>query len=564
MVLLLITGWLVPVVIILFVEMFFVSNKMQNQIEKTAITSMDKVAANCEIHLNGAMAASRQATYSGIIRDSYWKYKKTQNEITLYNDILQFLENQYKHEQNFLGTVLYLTEDPGMFYYTYNNMGATYETIRSFKEKGIEVVQEVSRNLGTGIAFTEADGHLYMVRNLVMPDYKPFAVLVMELNKKNMFQGVEGTAWYLDSALYLDGVPLAGFGDFGEFPKDLLTADGNSHCLVYEGKTYVYVVSQIQNQTLTYVVLLDQKAMGYEQEMIRNTVLILLACMIPLIFMVFYFFHSRITVPIHALTQAATEIGHGNYGYELEPQMSSEEFHYLGDTFNRMSGRLKQQFEQIYLEELALKEANIKALQAQINPHFLNNTLEIINWEARLGENEKVCGMIEALSTMMEATTNRKKQKLIPLSEELGYVEAYLYIIEQRFGERLRIERSIDRELLQVQVPRLIIQPIIENAVEHGMDRRQGLIRIEAYRREDRLYIEITDNGSLTKEDIEKIEQLLEDTSNENVGKSVSMGISNVNKRLKIIYGEECGLTIKSNKDGNTVSTIMAKIYNNQ
>lgn len=560
----LVLGWLLPVLIMLFAVAFFVSNKMQKQIEVIATTSMNKVVENCEIHLNGAMAASKQASYSESIRDSYRQYKRDGNKDILYIHISQYLKEQYKYDQNFLGTALYLIEDPTNIYYTYNNMGATYETIRAFKENGVDVVRKRAEHLDTDIAFVEVDGHLYMIRNLVMPDYTPFAVLSMELNKTNMFQGVESTAWYLDSALYLDGAALEGSADFGELPIDLLVVDDQSHYMEYNGNTYVYFVSKIEEQSFAYVVQLDQKAMGYEKETIRYTVEILLLFMIPLIFMVFYFFYSRVTVPIQALTKAAGEIEEGNYGYEVEAQTSSEEFHYLGDTFNRMSKRLKQQFEQIYLEELALKEANIKALQAQINPHFLNNTLEIINWEARLGENEKVCGMIEALSTMMEATTNRKKQKLIPLSEELGYVEAYLYIIEQRFGDRIRIERRIDKELLQILVPRLIIQPIIENAVEHGMDRKQGLIRIEAYRKEDRIYIEITDNGSLSEEDKQKIDILLGDSVNEMSEKSISMGISNVNKRLKIIYGEDCGLTIKSNKENNTVSTIVAKIYNNQ
>ena len=84
------------------------------------------------------------------------------------------------------------------------------------------------------------------------------------------------------------------------------------------------------------------------------------------------------------------------------------------------------------------------ALQSQINPHFLNNTLEIINWEARMEGNDRVSSMIEALSTMLEATMDRKKQQMIPLSEEISYVEAYCYIIRQRFGEKFQFEKQID------------------------------------------------------------------------------------------------------------------------
>lgn len=175
--------------------------------------------------------------------------------------------------------------------------------------------------------------------------------------------------------------------------------------------------------------------------------------------------------------------------------------------------------------------------------------------------NRKVSSMIEALSTMLEATMNRKNIQLIPLSEELSYVDAYLYIIGQRFGENFSCRKDIDESLLSVKVPRLIIQPIIENAVEHGMNIREGgQVSLRVFRRDDKLYIEVMDNGVLTGKDKDKIYKLLNEKQEEaDKQSSLSLGIRNVNERLKIIYGEECGLTIVSNAQGNTVSTIIVK-----
>lgn len=226
-----------------------------------------------------------------------------------------------------------------------------------------------------------------------------------------------------------------------------------------------------------------------------------------------------------------------------------------------MSDKLKNQFEQIYLEELALRDANIMALQSQINPHFLNNTLEIINWEARMEGNERVSSMIEALSTMMEATMDRKKQQMIPLSEEISYVEAYCYIIRQRFGEKFQYEKRIDQTLMRIEVPRLIIQPIMENAVEHGLAGRAGKIMLRIYAEDDKLKIEVINDGLMTQEDKRKVEALLSDSPDMAEQHSVSLGIRNVNKRLKIIYGPECGLTIKNYKEDQTVSTITVKLH---
>ena len=202
------------------------------------------------------------------------------------------------------------------------------------------------------------------------------------------------------------------------------------------------------------------------------------------------------------------------------------------------------------------------ALQSQINPHFLNNTLEIINWEARLNGNYKVSGMIEALSTMLGETMNRKEEQFHSIAEEMAYADAYLYIIKQRFGTKFSCTQHIDERLMNVQVPRLIIQPIVENAVEHGMDiSRQGKLEIRLYEREDGyLSIEVEDNGHLTRADQEKIDRLLSPNAELSKEKRVSLGIRNVDQRLKMIYGADCGLFITCNDKEHTVSTILLKI----
>ncbi len=201
------------------------------------------------------------------------------------------------------------------------------------------------------------------------------------------------------------------------------------------------------------------------------------------------------------------------------------------------------------------------ALQSQINPHFLNNTLEIINWEARLNGNYKVSGMIEALSTMLGETMNRREAQFHSVAEEMAYADAYLYIISQRFGAKFRCEEKIDERLLNVQVPRLIIQPIVENAVEHGMDiTEQGRLEVRLFTREDRyLCIEVEDNGHLTEEDRKRIDRILSQDIELAKEKRVSLGIRNVDQRLKMIYGADCGLFIESNEEDHTVSTILLK-----
>lgn len=174
---------------------------------------------------------------------------------------------------------------------------------------------------------------------------------------------------------------------------------------------------------------------------------------LPLVFIIYNFLNKRVNRPVQDLIKVFDVVRAGEYGTQIENMANSEEFYHMEESFNYMSSQLKQQFDKIYMEEIALRDAKIMALQSQINPHFLNNTLEIINWEARLNGNMRVSQMIEALSTMLEATMNRKAGSLQYCGGEMEYVDAYLYIITQRYGEKFTCRKEIDESLLNYKNP---------------------------------------------------------------------------------------------------------------
>lgn len=214
---------------------------------------------------------------------------------------------------------------------------------------------------------------------------------------------------------------------------------------------------------------------------------------------------------------------------------------------------MKNQFDRSYLEQQATQRAQIKALESQINPHFLNNTLEIINWEARLAENERVSAMIEALSTMLKAALDRDGRNKIPLTEELGYVDAYLYIIHERLGDKFKVYKEIDEGILRQLIPRLILQPLVENAVEHDISARHGgALTVRAYRREEKMVLEVEHDGSMTPEDRENIRRLLSDSAD----CESQVGLRNVSRRLRLLYAEEGSLTVEEIRPG----TILARV----
>jgi len=222
--------------------------------------------------------------------------------------------------------------------------------------------------------------------------------------------------------------------------------------------------------------------------------------------------------------------------------------------FNSMSQQLKYQFERIYEEQTELQNARVMALRSQINPHFLNNTLESILWAARISKDEPVCKMIEALSIMLNAAMARGGSARGTVKQEIAYTDAYLYISSIRLRDRLTIVKEIDKETLGALVPCLILQPIVENAIDHGIALiDKGTLSLRSYLEDSKLILEVENCGKLSKKDKERIACLLNPDDDD---ECECIGIKNVNRRLKILYGELGSLTIYETEN----STVLSKI----
>ena len=234
-----------------------------------------------------------------------------------------------------------------------------------------------------------------------------------------------------------------------------------------------------------------------------------------------------------------------------------------GKHFNKMSKQVKYLFDYAYDEKNGKERC--KRLwhfrRRLINPHFLNNTLEMMNWQARMSGNLEVSSMIESLGVVLDYNMNRESKRLTTLSQELRCADAYFHIISKRFGKRLTVEKKIDQKLLPAKVPQLVLQPMIENAVVHGIEQiKQGMIKIKIYSNAENLYLQVMNSGKpLTKDVKEKIETLLNqkpEEVSEGRGHHVSLAIRNINERVKLIYGEQYGLCIEQ-KGEYIVSTII-------
>lgn len=549
-------SWFLPLLTLTLTMLFVTNRYIRTKTERTIRVTMEKAVEICNMNLNNCVSESKDINYDSNIEQVYSSYQESHDSYAFYMNVKRIMTKKYKFNQEFVMSGIYFTEVPNMFYAT--GLDQLGESQAYFEEESKEDILKLAKTIDTKTVFYKHNDHVYMVRNIMNHKFEPYAVLLMELNWKSIFEPLNAVwqcdQWYVNC----NNQPLATNTTFETLPKLSYSNDRKIH---FTDDNYVYTTTTLGRNKFHYSGHLDHALLRKELTYIRLLFVVMCALVFPLIYGVFKFLKKRIIHPIHTLQSASGEIASGNYSVRVPVKAQMDEIAELQENFNSMGEKLQYQFEKLYGEELALKDAKLHALELQINPHFLNNTLEIINWEARLAGNEKLADMIEALCVMMDATMNRKKEPLIPLYEELSYVEAYIYIIECRFKDRFTFHQEISASD-EYMVPRLIIQPIIENAVDFAGDENGysevGLYITGGKDESDDLKIEVINNGELSKEDEERISMLLS-SKQVNDKKSTHIGISNVNRRLKMIYNKESCLTITKDGKGNTVTTIIIK-----
>jgi two-component system sensor histidine kinase YesM len=558
--------WLLPLAAACLGLLYSETDRIRAEARKDIRASVDQAAQICGMRLEEALNASKKASYDPAVRDSYLAWKEDGDSLKLHGGVSAFLEAQYRYERSSLCTMVLFLDSPGEIYYTdsvyQDDSGAAtgYERVQAFRGKALERTLRLSDGLDTGNALLAEGGRLYLVRNLMGRRFVPYGMIVMELSSRWVFESLGGVWGAQGYEVFIGGMPLFGEEAAAQADPDKIlreSASGSGYTVMGE-EAYAWSAARTEGgQELFYLAILDLRLLPDAVSMLWRLLLLAALFLMPLAAAVSAFFHTEVTKPVQELATAFGEVAAGRYGRQVALPGTSQEFARLGEGFNAMSRELQRQFEKIYLEELAAKDATIRALRAQISPHFLNNALEVISWEARMGGNEKVCRMIEALATVTDAAMSREGRPQVPLSEELRYVEAYLYLTRQRLGGRLEVEKQIDGSLLSEQVPVLTIQPLVENAVKHGILRlRRGWVRIEAYRQGGRMCIRVANSGGLEERDRARIENLL--GGNAAPGEE-SVGIRSVDRRLRLMYGESCGLTIEDCGD-QTASMIQVPL----
>lgn len=298
------------------------------------------------------------------------------------------------------------------------------------------------------------------------------------------------------------------------------------------------------------------------QSIIKSTAYLVLVSIVLLL--ILYYFNSKTTAkPIRLLKDAMDEIKAGNLETRVEIK-TNDELGVLANGLNNMTEQLQKHIEKVYISEIRQKEAQIKALMTQIQPHYLYNTLDAIRMSAITNDDHETALMLESLSAQMRYLIGDTRS-MVSLKEELDSIRNYFIIVQIRYENAVQLEINADNETLKCRIPRLTLQPIIENSVKYGISPKgEGTIAIYAEKKQEYLEITVLDDGvGMDKETLCYVNGVIRGTAvrKNSEEKKFSIGLKNIEDRVKLQFGEAYGIDLDSTPGLGTLVRVKLPVF---
>ena len=531
-------SYLLPVLLLGVFSGSLLLHRLENQTRAAVTSGAEQAWTLTTQNIERTLELARDATYDGELTDAWQKWKGKEISDAEYMRLCRsYLERKYSREQLLSFSVCFPVNHPQILMYVHGSTTSTATELQRLRS----AATRIGETLDTQCRFFSLDGRMYLVRNLLSLRMERYGILVLGIDRDRIFQPLvelERT-WNAKVTVHLDA-----YGD-SETDWDSLTPG-----LTDDGKEKLYYtrLAGDDENALDMKLTMDRREQYSEIYTYRRRLGIMSLLLAPILILIGIYLNKRIVKPITILSDASRRIEEGELGVTV-PLNGQDELGRLGKSFSGMSLRIKELIDKTYKEEIELKNAQILALQSRINPHFINNALEEINWEARIEGSENISSMVTSLSVLLNATMAKENRRLVTLREEMEVAEAYIFFIRQRFGEDVTVVRETDEDAMDGVLPLLTIQPLLENAVEHGIaPAGGGEITLRCKLDGGMIHIEIVNTGrGTTKEDRERIEAALKGQAD---GKH--MGLANIVNRLRLIYGEDVAIRVDTDDPART------------
>ncbi|WP_186375430.1 sensor histidine kinase [Paenibacillus xylanexedens] len=524
-----------------------------------------------------------------IILIFWWIYRLNVDEIQreLQKNKLgevRFMSSQLSNQfEQVLMNALTLSEDQSVRGYTY---ALTYgNDFAKYKAK-LELMEKLSLNSASTAWNNTIILYYPDEKATVSSDrefsFQPFVMSKDPLDKWTLHMNKDGTGYYshltkghrgpmyieirislevLQKMMseYTSGTPMLYDSHFktairGAGSSQLAEADAQVIPQIRNDSGFFEIAYQDQNYFISYMKasILDLYFIDYhltnqlQQSISRNNTLFVLALVALLLLSLLYTLalRNQIQQPIIRLRKAIDRFDRGDFSSRVD-ETQTLEFRILGRSFNRMAENTQTLIEQVLLGELSVKEARLKQYQAQINPHFLYNCLNYIQSKSSVKDYESVTAMTLELASYCRYI-HRIEDMDTTLGEELRFVSNYMSIIHMR-KKSITCEIDVPKQLLSIRIPRMILQPLVENGVKHGIEPSMGSgkITIRAAQDQEFIRIAVADNGvGMPAERLALISEHMDELTRPE--EQIGTGVRNVNQRLRLTYGKRSGLSIES------------------
>lgn len=323
---------------------------------------------------------------------------------------------------------------------------------------------------------------------------------------------------------------------------------------LYQGQEFQVIQKEVfPNLWLEIGIPKNHEIKKYTNEM---DWIILVVLLFPIVILLsFYFFTYKITKPLEEIREKIQYVQKGDFETKL-PTYHEKEFYEISENFNSMTTSIKTLIKESYEKQLLIKEQEIKFLQSQIDPHFIFNVLNSFALTARMEGNKDLSETISTFSQLIQAKIYRSDKEEVQIKQELEYVKYYLHIQKFRFEDKITYDFQVEEELVEQFVPKLSIQTLVENAIVHGIEPKQGVghVWVRCYRNEKFIVIEIEDNGVGFETDGIIPLPIKGQVNSKNHNQ---VGLNNLDSLIRLKYGEEYGLNIFNEKGKRTIVKLL-------
>ncbi len=516
------------------------------------ISNIEKLSMNMALD---SRIQEQMISIRGVL-SSYERVRKTED---FRNQVLQ-----YMFAEKSISSIRFLNEEGYEFYAGQNQV--------TNDEHELESIMASAKAQEGAAAWVEIGGDspglilAREIRSIFKPTLLPLGILMFRIDFRILVEQHFRPALNPDAKLLMlseSGVVYYRPGEevFDSFDAKSVSFRGGTGYLLYDigGSSYFLSYTKSAETGWTYISLIPYDEIFKQKEDLRNTIFLLIGGLLLIALLISFLFARGFTKPISLLTGQMKNAEKGDFDASLltiRETSSMDEIGYLHKRFNSMIRNIQQLIDENYKKQIVIKDTEYRALQAQINPHFLYNTLNSINWMARRRGDDVTSMMVESLSGILRLSIDDKRA-MITVREEIEFINGYMYIQKVRYGKRIDFAIEVPDSVMETPIPKFTLQPIVENAIYHAVDHVPGVCRIvlsaEIYREEDVVVFSVKDDGPGLDQD--KLERL---RAFELEAKGTGIGLKNIQDRLTLLFGEPYGLEMDSEPSkGMTVRIVI-------